>query len=309
MSMPTRRKVLRWLAGLTGAGFATATYGFVIEPRFRLKTMHYALTPPGWTPGLKLRAAILTDIHVGEPYMGPERIRAIVDRANALSPDIMLLLGDFETSHRFRTRHIEGPEYAAILKGLRAPLGVHAVLGNHDWWEDDKAQRTGQGPIRARVALESVGIRVYENTALRIDHKGQPFWIAGLGDQLALLHGRGRRRPRPLGRTRWAEGVDDLPATMALITDNAPVILMAHEPDIFPEVPARVSLTLCGHTHGGQVRLFGYSPVVPSNYGNRYAYGHIVEEGRHMIVSAGLGVSVLPVRFGMPPEIALIDIG
>lgn len=308
MPQLTRRKVLRWLAGLTGTGLATAAYGFVIEPRFRMKTVRYAVTPPGWTAGLRLRAAVLTDIHVGEPYMGPERIRAIVERANALKPDIILLLGDFETSHRFRSRHIEGPEYAAILKGLKAPLGVHAILGNHDWWEDLDAQRTGKGPIRARIALENVGIRVYENDAARLVHQGRPFWLAGLGDQLALLHGQGRRR-RKLGRTRWAEGVDDLPGTLARITDGAPVILMAHEPDIFPEVPARVSLTLCGHTHGGQVRLLGYSPVVPSIYGNRYAYGHIVEEGRHLIVSAGLGVSVLPVRFGMPPEIALIDIG
>jgi hypothetical protein len=107
------------------------------------------------------------------------------------------------------------------------------------------------------------------------------------------------------------------------------VILLAHEPDIFPQVPERVALTLSGHTHGGQVRLFGYSPVVPSRFGNRYAYGHIVEnaaageftedERRHpplragaersLIVSGGLGCAILPVRFGIPPEIVLIDVG
>ena len=86
----------------------------------------------------------------------------------------------------------------------------------------------------------------------------------------------------------------DLPATMAQITDNAPVILMAHEPDIFPDVPARVSLTLSGHTHGGQVSMFNYSPLVPSKFGARYIYGHIIEEQRHLIVSAGLGCSTLP---------------
>jgi hypothetical protein len=81
--------------------------------------------------------------------------------------------------------------------------------------------------------------------------------------------------------------------TLAQVTDAAPVILLAHEPDIFPRVPARVALTLSGHTHGGQVRLFGYSPMVPSRFGNRFAYGHIVEEDRHLIVSGGLGCSFL----------------
>jgi len=75
------------------------------------------------------------------------------------------------------------------------------------------------------------------------------------------------------------------------------------------KVPTRVALTLSGHTHGGQVRLFGYSPVVPSRYGNRYAYGHVVEDGRHLIVSGGLGTSILPLRFGVPPEVVLVDLG
>ena len=104
-------------------------------------------------------------------------------------------------------------------------------------------------------------------------------------------------------------GVHDLPRTLAAIRDDAPAILLAHEPDIFPSVPQRVALTLSGHTHGGQVRCFGYSPVVPSRYGNRFAYGHVVENGRHLIVSGGLGTSIAPVRFGVPPEIVVVDLG
>ena len=85
---------------------------------------------------------------------------------------------------------------------------------------------------------------------------------------------------------------------------------MAHEPDIFPQVPERVALTISGHTHGGQVDLpFIGRLVVPSAYGQRYAYGHVVENGRNLIVSGGLGLSVLPVRLGVPPEIVLIEIG
>ena len=97
-------------------------------------------------------------------------------------------------------------------------------------------------------------------------------------------------------------------ATLAKVTDDAPVVLLAHEPDIFTRVPERVSLTLSGHTHGGQVRMFGYSPMVPSRFGNRFAYGHIVEGNRNLIVSGGLGCSILPVRIGVPPEIVIVHV-
>jgi predicted MPP superfamily phosphohydrolase len=92
------------------------------------------------------------------------------------------------------------------------------------------------------------------------------------------------------------------------VSDDAPVILMAHEPDIFPRVPERVALTVSGHTHGGQVRIFGYAPIVPSSFGNRYVYGHVVEDDRNLVVSAGLGCSGVPVRFGAPPEIVMIEL-
>jgi predicted MPP superfamily phosphohydrolase len=186
---------------------------------------------------------------------------------------------------------------------LKAPLGVHAILGNHDWWDDPAAQRSGAGPVYGRKALERVGIPVYENDAVRLAKDGQPFWLAGLGDQIAF-----RRGKWPNGRWKF-QGVDDLSGTLRKVTDEAPVILMAHEPDIFPRVPQRVAVTLSGHTHGGQVRLFGYSPIVPSQFGNRYAYGHILEGGRDLVVSGGLGCSILPVRLGMPPEIVMVELG
>jgi predicted MPP superfamily phosphohydrolase len=150
--------------------------------------------------------------------------------------------------------------------------------------------------VIARRELEAVGIPVLENDAVRLDKDGRPFWLLGLGDQLALLG-------QPV------TGVDDLDGTLAKLTDDAPAILLAHEPDIFPQVPDRVALTLSGHTHGGQVRILGYSPVVPSYYGNRYAYGHVVENDRHLIVSGGLGTSIMPVRFGVPPEIVHLTLG
>ena len=181
--------------------------------------------------------------------------RRIVERTNALKPDLVVMLGDYVAGHRKVTRFIPASEWAPVLAGLKAPLGVHAVLGNHDWWEDKDVQREGHGTAVAGRALEAAGIPVYENDAKRLTKDGHPFWLAGLGDQLAYLPAR---RFRPVRRI----GVDDLGATLAKITDDAPVVLMAHEPDIARRVPSRVALQLSGHTHGGQVRLLGWSPVV-----------------------------------------------
>ncbi len=295
-----RRNFLRVVGLGALASALMGSYALAIEPLYRLRVTRYAFTPPGWTRGLKLRVAVLTDLHACEPWMPRARIERIVARTNALSPDVTLLLGDYVSGMSLATRHTPPEEWAGLLAGLSAPLGVHAVLGNHDWWEDAAAQARGAGPTEAGQALAAMGIPVLENRAVRLEKAGHPLWLAGLGDQMAFT-------PNAVQRN-W-RGIDDLPATLAQITDDAPVLLMAHEPDIFPQVPARVSLTLSGHTHGGQVRLFGWSPIVPSRYGNRYAYGHAVEEGRHLVVSGGLGCSVAPIRFGSPPEIVVLDLG
>lgn len=230
--------------------------------------------------------------------MSVSRIEGIVALANDLKPDVTVLLGDYIAGHRFTSGPVLSKDWAKALSGLAAPLGVHAILGNHDWWDDLTAQQLKRGPCIARQALEDVHIPVYENDAVKLQHGDFGFWLLGLGDQLAF----------PLGRKRF-RGVDDLEGTLAKVTDDAPIILLAHEPDVFVKATARISLTLSGHTHGGQVRIFGYSPVVPSMYGNRFAYGHVVENGRHLIVSGGLGCSILPIRFGVPPEILLIELG
>jgi hypothetical protein len=219
----------------------------------------------------------------------------------------VLLLGDYVVGGRmamFGGRPIPHHVWAEVLAELRAPLGVHAVLGNHDWWDEIEVQRRRAGPVKSRIALEAAGIAVYENDAVRLEKDGQPFWIAGLGDQWAFWLGR-----RATQKSPGYIGVHDLPGTLAKVTDDAPVLLMVHEPDIFPQVPERVALTLAGHTHGGQIRIAGYAPRVPSTYGQRYVYGHIVEDRRHLVVSGGVGLSVLPVRFGSPPEIVVVDIG
>lgn len=298
----SRRRFLKTLS-FSGAGMmGLSGYGLAIEPGYRLSVTRYSVSPQNWTPGLKLSIGVIADVHAGGPLMPVERVRAIAERTNELNPDIIVLLGDFAASHKFKTCSVAPEEWAGALSVLKAPLGVHAVLGNHDWWDDRAAQRAGHGPVAGRLALEDVGIWVYENDAVRLEKGGHAFWLAGLGDQLAFDRSRRRRR------RNGSRGVDDLPGTLGQVTDDTPVVLLAHEPDIFAQVPRRVSLTLSGHTHGGQVRLFGYSPRVPSRFGNRFAYGHIVEDSRHLIVSGGLGCSILPVRIGVPPEIVMVDV-
>jgi len=300
VALLTRRALLRGVASAGVAGIGTGAYAAVIEPGLRLRIAEYRPALPAWPADHALKIAVLADIHAGEPYMPLVRVERIVDTANSLNPDLIVILGDFAANHRFMTRSLVHRDVARTLAALRAPLGVHAILGNHDWWDDPDAINT-RGATRPAWdrALREAGVPVMENAALRIVHAGRAFWLLGLGDLWAFHHG-------PDGH--W-QGADDLSGTLAQLTDDAPAILLTHEPDIFPRMPARVSLTLAGHTHGGQVRLFGYSPVIPSDYGNRFAYGHIVEGGRHMIVSGGLGMSVYPVRLGVPPEIMLVRLG
>lgn len=302
--MLSRRALLKAIAALGLTGFGLTGYAFGVEP-WSHRVTRYRPRLSLWPDSLKLRIAVVADIHACEPWMDLARVERIVADANALAPDITLLLGDYMAHHRFVRRSIPAADWAHVLVGLKAPLGVHAILGNHDWWDDPGAQAQGKGPVRAQRALEAVGIPVYENDARRLTKDGQAFWLAGLGDQLAFQRGRkGRKR-----RMDRVKGVDDLPKTMSHIRDDAPVILMIHEPDAFPNVSSRVALTLAGHTHGGQVSVAGYAPLVPSRFGQRFAYGHIVENERHMIVSGGLGCSGLPVRFGVPPEIVLVELG
>ena len=287
------------MGGLGAVGVSTAAYGFS-EPVLRLRVTRYDISPPQWLADFPLRIAVIADLHACDPWMSLERIEEIVARTNALNADIIVMLGDYVAGHRRVTRFIPAGEWAAVLGGLKAPLGVHAILGNHDWWDDKAVQRDGQGPTAARRALEAAGIPVYENDAKRLSKDGRPFWLAGLGDQLAFLPARRFRSVRHIG-------VDDLGATLAKVTDDAPLILLAHEPDVAARVPARVALQLSGHTHGGQVRMLGWSPIAPTRY-RKLVYGHS-RLNCDVIVSGGLGCSIMPFRLGVPPEIVLVTLG
>jgi len=235
----------------------------------------------GWSTHRPLRIAILSDLHVGSPFNGIIKLREVVDRTNAAKPDMICILGDLVIHGVVGGRFVAPEEIARELARLRAPAATLAVLGNHDGWFDHD---------RVRRALEAVNIDVVEDTAARVETAAGPVWVAGVSDL-------------------WT-GRHDLDAALTAIDDDdAPVILLTHNPDIFPVVPKRVSLTLAGHTHGGQVRLpFVGSPIVPSQFGQRFAAGHIVEGGRHLFVATGVGTSILPIRFRVAPAIVMLTV-
>ncbi len=288
--MITRRQFVTGALGGLALGGGFGGYAFAVEPGFRLVVTEWDIETPRWTYDRPLRMVLVADVHACRPWMAPERIREIVATANGLGGDVILALGDYVSGigQTFRSGRVKASEWGAALAALKAPLGVHAVLGNHDWWSDPEAVKT---------ALEEAGIPVYQNRALKLGGE-TPFWLAGTDSMVA----------HPLGHGRF-KGEDDLPGTLAQITDDAPAVLMAHEPDLFVDVPDRFAVTLSGHTHGGQVRLpFFGRPVIPSAYGERFAYGHISEGGRDLVVSAGLGCSILPIRFGVPPEITVVTL-
>ncbi|HEX8351865.1 MAG TPA: metallophosphoesterase [Pyrinomonadaceae bacterium] len=278
------------LAAALAVMASLAAWAFWLEPS-SIGVRRVSLGVPGWRAEHRgLKVALLTDLHVGAPHMGLAQLRRVVGRTNAEAPDVVLITGDFviggpkdrggERGGVAGGTFVEPEPIAEELKHLRAPLGVYAVLGNHDWWFDGE---------RLTRALEAAGLRVLENQAARVERGGRAFWLAGVADLWT-------RTPDVAGALREVPG------------DDA-VLLFTHNPDVFPGVPARVSLTVAGHTHGGQVSLpLVGRPVVPSRFGQRYAMGQVVEGGRHLFVGGGLGTSIIPVRFRVPPEIVVLSL-
>lgn len=261
-----------------GLALGALLWSLLVEP-CRLVVHPVDLALPRWTGG-PLRVALLSDLHVGSPSWGLDHLRDLVHVVNAEEPDVVLLAGDYVIDNVLFGRKVDQESIGEVLGGLRAPHGVVAVLGNHDWWNDGD---------RMRRALEANGIVVLENEVHAFDHRGGAIAIAGLADAMT-------RRPDPR-------------ATYALAREDAALLALVHEPDVFVDVGDRPALTLAGHTHGGQVALplLG-RPVVPSSYGQRFAAGHVVEAGRHLFVTTGVGTSILPIRFGVAPEIVILTV-
>lgn len=231
-----------------------------------------------WPEGKpSIRAVVISDIHVAGPDMPPSRLRRIVDQINALRPDVVLIAGDLISEKRVATRLYSMAEAIAPLARLRTRFGTYAVLGNHDHWYD---------PDGARAALRKAGVTLLENEAATAG----PLAIGGIDDDYT--------------------GRDNLPLTLARqAAVPGAKILLSHSPDPFPQLPPSVSLMVAGHTHCGQIAPPLIGPILTmSRHGKRYACGLKRENGKALVVTAGLGTSGLPLRLGAVPDMWLLHL-
>ncbi len=275
-------KTVKWGAFLlaTLLGLLLSGWSLYLEPS-SFGVRRYVIQVPEWSAANPaLRIAVLGDLHVGSPFNDLVKLRKIVEVTNRQRPDLVLLAGDYVIHGVLGGGPVHPREIASVLGRLQAPAGVYAVLGNHDYW---------WGAEEVAESLREAGITVLEDEAVHLRQEGLDFWLVGISD--------------------WWEGKHDIPRSLAPVPVGEVVIAFSHNPDIFPEIPDRVALTVAAHTHGGQVSLplIG-PPIVPSVYGQRYAAGVIEERGRHLFVSPGLGTSILPLRFRVPPEISIVEI-
>lgn len=253
-------------------------YAGWIEPS-SLRMSSYAVSQP--SPLLRgLRIAVISDLHAGAPYIDSAKIDRVVAMTNEAKPDLILLTGDYVITGMLGGHHMPIEAIVAHLSALRAPLGVYAVLGNHD---------RAQGPEYIGNAFWRAGIPDLENAFAVLPVPRQAVTLVGIGD-----HSSGGARPK-----------------RALAQVNGTALCFTHSPDIFPRLPPKCALTIAGHTHGGQVwlPLLGRPAMsIASHYGEKYAAGVIHEDGKTLFVSSGIGTSWLPLRFRVPPEISLLTL-
>jgi predicted MPP superfamily phosphohydrolase len=271
MSKSDRRNFFKTAGKITVlGGLAAGIWGLLLEP-FMPQRTDISIKLPNL--GGKMTLAQLSDFHAG-PRVATQIITRAIDIARDANPDIVIITGDFVS---YKAKY--APIVLTELKRLNPPLGIWACLGNHDHW-------AGREAVLAQ--LEKAGINVLSNRGTTIEHRGARFFLCGVDDI-------------------W-EGADDLSAALADHPPNIPTVLLCHNPDfIYTAARHKVDLMLSGHTHGGQVRLpFLGAPIVPSEYGDRFAQGYHRVEGTQLYVNRGIGVITPPIRFGVPPEVTVI---
>ena len=250
---------------------------FYIEPNLFV-TNHKTMYLPNYQKehnGLKI--AVLSDLHIGTRNVKLSKIEKIVKRVNKENPDIIFILGDFDAK-AIANSNIPNNKIVNVLNNFNAPLGVYAVLGNHDY-----------EPINVVTnLLNQTKIVLLENEKKSINYNNKNLQIVGFKD---LWHCY-LSPNNIIGKTK---------------PDESTIVLM-HNPDTFPEINRKISLCLAGHTHGGEIFIpFLGAPFVPSKYDQRYRKGYVIENNKHLYVSGGIG-TLSRMRFCTLPEICIFTL-
>jgi uncharacterized protein len=266
---PKRKKIARWLLLIV---ILLGLYT-IIEPYWLMDKTYVIVNQDIAEQFHNTKIILLTDIHHG-PYFSISRVRGLVNKVNLEKPDMVMLGGDYV----YRDAKFITPCFNE-LRNLKAPLGVYGVLGNHDHWTN---------PDLTRKRMAEAGITLTDNKAFWVLKDGARIKIGGVGD--------------------YYEDVQDVNPTINDVQKNDFVILLSHNPDYAELLKTdKVDLMFSGHTHGGQVTLFGFwAPLVPSSYGQKYRTGLVDLERFSIIVSNGIGTITPPVRFFARPQIVTV---
>lgn len=223
-----------------------------------------------------LTIAQFSDLHLG-PFVSAKEVRAAVDATLHLEPDVIVVTGDFVS----RLSHGEAEIVVEELSRLAAPEGVFAILGNHDWW-------TNSGVVSE--AVQRAGLTLLRNSNVGLSREGETLYLAGVDDV-------------------WEEQAD-LPLALTGVPEDAPTILLAHEPDYADTVTEepRVILQLSGHSHGGQVQIPFHGPLALPYLGQKYPVGLRQVGDLWLYTNRGIGVVSPPVRFNCRPEVTLFTL-
>lgn len=278
--MPDAFRIPRLLwqvaAPLSMAAAGAAVYATQIEPH-DIETRPITLMLPRLDPAFAgFRIVQISDLHVNG-WLTPDRLVEVAGRVNDLAPDVVAITGDFVSNRMAYDR----AGLVAALAAFDAP--TLAVLGNHD-------HRQPGGPDSVRAMLADAGVKVLDNAVHTFQRGAARLHIAGVDD----LRFR---------QSRLDLVLDQLP-------DDEAAILLAHEPD-FADISAatgRFDLQLSGHTHGGQVRVPGFGPLLLPRYGMRYPAGLYRANGMYVYTNRGLGMGHIRVRFNCRPEITVFTL-
>lgn len=265
---------------LITAVFAVAAVfdALCIEPNL-LIVKNENLYIPNWDKGLNgFKVAVISDLHIGSKFVDLKKAKTISKKINSKNPDLVVFLGDFD-SKTIQNAGYKKEELTEVFASFKNKYGKIAILGNHDY--------ATPMPVFTKKFLKDANVTVLENSSKTILVNGKKLTITGFKDP-------------------WYFDIN--PEEIIKPPIEPSTIVLSHSPDTFPEIPGRVSLSLSGHTHGGEINFpFFGSPVVPSKFGQRYRKGYIVEDGKHLYVSGGVA-TLSGARFLNPPEVSILTL-